>query len=142
MMNRLLCFQLVVTLCFGLSYAKFYEKDSVHFNNSLNPNNILKVHCISDQDDFGDHFLSPGQTYDFSFYESITKTKVDCDLWQGPDFRFHAKFMAYKGGGFIVHYGKKNFWDAREDGIYFTHGKELPKLEYKWSIQYLITPMN
>ncbi|KAF8114176.1 hypothetical protein N665_0040s0031 [Sinapis alba] len=142
MTNRLWCFHLVITLCVGLSCAKFYEKDSVHFNNSLNPNNVLKVHCISEQDDFGDHFLSLGQTYDFSFYESIKKTKVDCDLWKGPDFRFHAKFRAYEGGGFIVHYGKKNFWDAREDGIYFTHGKELPKLEYKWSSQYLITPVN
>ncbi|KAG5402750.1 hypothetical protein IGI04_008869 [Brassica rapa subsp. trilocularis] len=50
----------------------------------------------------------------------------------GIEFRFHAKFMAYKSGGLILHYGKKNFWFCRDDGIYFTHGKQTPKLEYKW----------
>jgi len=63
------------------------------------------------------------------------KTIFDCELKQGSsyyNYNFYARFRAYKGGGLIVHYGKKNFWDAREDGIYFTHGKETPKLEYKW----------
>ncbi|CAF1868959.1 unnamed protein product, partial [Brassica oleracea var. botrytis] len=91
------------------------------------------IDCSSKDDFLGVHDLKPGQTFDFSFNDSIFKTKFDCTLAQGQGFIHQASFRAYEGGGFIVHYGKKNFWDAREDGIYFTHGKETPKLEYKWS---------
>ncbi|RID41912.1 hypothetical protein BRARA_J01835 [Brassica rapa] len=133
MTRRLSCFLIIIALCAELSNGAVFPKDSVHFNNSLQPNNILRVHCISDEDDLGDHFLSHGQTYDFSFYESIFKTEVICGLWQGPSFEYYALFKAYEGGGLIVHYGKKNYWDAREDGIYFTHGFYPPKLEYRWS---------
>ncbi|CAN7067924.1 unnamed protein product [Brassica rapa subsp. trilocularis] len=133
MTRRLSCFLIIIALCAELSNGAVFPKDSVHFNNSLQPNTILRVHCVSDEDDLGDHFLSHGQTYDFSFYESIFKTEVICGLWQGPGFEYYALFKAYEGGGLIVHYGKKNYWDAREDGIYFTHGFYPPKLEYRWS---------
>ncbi|CAH8254459.1 unnamed protein product [Arabidopsis lyrata] len=129
-MNRLSCVMVVIALCIGFSNAKM--KNSVHFKNSLLPKNILKIHCLSDEDDLGIHFLNPGQTYNIRFNDSIFKTKIDCQLWQGINYNFFAKFRAYKSGGLIVHHGKMNFWDAREDGIYFTHGKQIPKLEYKW----------
>uniref|UniRef100_M4CNI6 S-protein homolog n=1 Tax=Brassica campestris TaxID=3711 RepID=M4CNI6_BRACM len=116
----------------GLSNALVKEKNSVHFMNSLGGNNVLKIHCISDEDDLGEHLLKPGEIYEFSFYDSIMGTLINCDLWQGIEFRFHANFRAYEGGGLIGHYGKQNFWFSRDDGIYFTHGKDEPKLEYKW----------
>ncbi|CAN8242088.1 unnamed protein product [Cochlearia groenlandica] len=133
-MNHFLCVLLVIFFYFRLGNAELWENNSVHFNNSLGPKNILKIDCVLNKDDLGFHFLNPGETYVFSFHDSLFKTKADCELWQGlgPTYKFHASFRAYEGGGIIVHYGKKNFWDAREDGIYFTHGKEAPKLEYKW----------
>ncbi|CAH8277415.1 unnamed protein product [Arabidopsis lyrata] len=131
-MHSLSWFLLVIGLSVGLSNAKWNEKNAVFFKNSLGRNKVLKVNCISNDDNLGFHFLRPGETYDFSFHDSLFKSEFYCDLWQGPDFKLHASFMAYEGGGFIVHYGKKNFWDAREDGIYFTHGQKMPKLEYKW----------
>ncbi|CAN7025665.1 unnamed protein product [Brassica oleracea var. botrytis] len=36
---------------------------------------------------------------------------------------------AFEGGSGAFDHGKKNYWYAREDGIYFTHGQEVPKLE-------------
>ncbi|CAH8263196.1 unnamed protein product [Arabidopsis lyrata] len=134
-MNFFSYFLVVIVLCAGLSNAKFNEKNSVVFKNSLGPKNVLKIHCISKDDDLGYNYLRPGQIYEFSFHDSVLKTKFDCELWQGrgPTYKFYANFRAYKGGGLIVHSGKKNFWEVREDGIYFTHGKEIPKLEYKWS---------
>ncbi|CAH8355104.1 unnamed protein product [Eruca vesicaria subsp. sativa] len=131
-MNRLSCFLLTIALIAGSSNALF-EKNSVHFKNSLRPGNILKIHCISDSDDLGVHFLNPGQTYDFSFHDSFLKTYFDCTLDQGLNFSFRVAFPAYKSGGGLVRFGKTNFWDAREDGMYFTHGTEAPKLEYKWA---------
>lgn len=131
-MSRLWLFLLIVTLCVRLNNAGVLKKNSVHFKNSLGPNDILRVDCLS-KDDSLVHDLKPGQTYDFSFNDSILKTIFDCTLSHGQGFIHQASFTAYEGGGVIVHYGKENFWDAREDGIYFTHGKETPKLEYKWS---------
>ncbi|EOA37673.1 hypothetical protein CARUB_v10012301mg [Capsella rubella] len=130
-MNRLSCFVLMIALCVGFSNAR--PKNTVHIFNYLLGKNILRVHCISDEDDLGTHLLNPGQTYNFSFQDSVFKTKVDCQLWQGINFKFFKKFRAYESGGVIVHYGKQNFWYAKEDGIYFTHGQEAPKLEYNWT---------
>ncbi|CDY23324.1 BnaA08g12220D [Brassica napus] len=75
-MSPLSCFLIVIALSAELSNGESYDKDSVHFINSLNPNNILRVHCLTHDDDLGYHLLSPGQTYEFSFYESIFTTKV------------------------------------------------------------------
>ncbi|KAH0915383.1 hypothetical protein HID58_029829 [Brassica napus] len=69
-MNPLSCFLIVIALSAELSNGESYDKDSVHFINSLNPNNILRVHCLTHDDDLGYHLLSPGQTYEFSFYEN------------------------------------------------------------------------
>ncbi|XP_010419276.1 PREDICTED: uncharacterized protein LOC104704980 [Camelina sativa] len=142
-MNCLSYFLLVIVLCAGLNNAvlfpKTYPKNLVQFTNVLGPENILKIHCVSKDDDLGYHYLRHGKIYSFQFDDSVFKTKFDCDLWQGsPYYKFHANFRAYEGGGFVVHYGKKNFWEAREDGIYFTHGIEMPKLEYKWSREEII----
>lgn len=115
-MNRLSCYLFAIGLFVGLSNAKWNEKNSVYFKNSLRRNNVLKVHCISNDDDLGFHFLRPRETYDFSFHDSIMKTEFYCDLWQRPNFKFHAEFMGYEGGGLIVHYGKKKIWDAKTDG--------------------------
>ncbi|XP_010436364.1 PREDICTED: uncharacterized protein LOC104720091 [Camelina sativa] len=132
-MNSFLCFLLIIALCLGSSNA-VWEKNTVHFKNSLGPQNILKIHCVSNEDNLGFHYLSPGQTYDFSFHDSALKTKFNCDLWQGPDFRFHASFTAYEGKVIIVRYGRNVFWDAREEGIYRAEDKETPKLMYSWTI--------
>ncbi|XP_010451151.1 PREDICTED: uncharacterized protein LOC104733257 [Camelina sativa] len=132
-MNSFLCFLLIIALCLGSSNA-VWEKNTVHFKNSLGPQNILKIHCASNEDNLGIHYLSPGQTYDFSFHDSALKTKFNCDLGQGPDFRFHASFTAYEGKFIIVRYGRNVFWEAREEGIYRAEGKEAPKLMYSWTI--------
>ncbi|CDY30316.1 BnaA09g09610D [Brassica napus] len=34
---------------------------------------------------------------------------------------------AFEGGSGAFDHGKKNYWYAREDGIYFTHGREIKK---------------
>ncbi|XP_010445096.1 PREDICTED: uncharacterized protein LOC104727714 [Camelina sativa] len=130
-MNSFLCFLLVIALCLGSSNA-IWDKNTVHFKSSLGPKNILRIYCVSDQDIIGDRYLSPGQTFDFSFHDSVLKTFFNYDLWQGPNYRFHASFTAYEGRYILVRYGRNVFWDAREDGIYRAEGKETPKLMYKW----------
>ncbi|WZZ37695.1 LOW QUALITY PROTEIN: hypothetical protein YC2023_033954 [Brassica napus] len=130
-MNNLYCSLFIIALCVGLSNAVVKMKNSVHFMNSLGGNNVLKIHCISDEDDLGYHLLKPGEIYEFSFYDSVMGTRINCDRRElNSDFMQSSWHI--KGGGLIGHYGKMNFWFRRDDGIYFTHGKDDPKLEYKW----------
>lgn len=133
-MNRFSCLLLVIAFCVGLSNAAVFKKNSVHFKNSLNPNTILRVCCSSNGDDLGCPILNPGQTREYSFYDSVLKTKIDCTLTKGKDESYQISFRAYEGGGVIVHYGKEYFWDAREDGLYFAHVNETPKLKYTWHL--------
>ncbi|ESQ37439.1 hypothetical protein EUTSA_v10002994mg [Eutrema salsugineum] len=124
-MNHLSCSLFIIALCIGLSNAN-KKKNSVHFKNSLGQNNILRIHCISDEDDPGYHHLSHGQTYDCSFYDNIAGRRISCDLWQGLDFRFHAKFMAYKSGGLILRHGKKTFGTLEKLGFTLYMIKQCP----------------
>ncbi|CAN8257987.1 unnamed protein product [Cochlearia groenlandica] len=131
-MNCILSRLFVIVLFIGLSNAGLWDKNTVHFINSfVQKENVLRVNCASDDDKFGLHFVNQGQTYNISFHDSIFKTRITCDLWQVSGL--HAGFRAYEGGGGIIHYGKQNFWYARDDGVYFTHGEEEPKLEYRWA---------
>lgn len=135
-MNNLLCFLFVIVLCVGLGNTiNLPWQNSVHFKNALKLGNVLYIVCLKNGDSLGNHYINNGETYRFRFYDSIFKTKVDCSISQGGYLKYHREFRAYKGFG---NFGKKNFWEAREDGIYFTHGKEIPKLEYKW-IPYIKT---
>ncbi|CAL9233588.1 unnamed protein product [Arabidopsis halleri] len=45
-MNCFSYFLFVIVLCAGLSNAKFNEKNSVVFKNSLGPKNVLKITII------------------------------------------------------------------------------------------------
>ncbi|CAH8357732.1 unnamed protein product [Eruca vesicaria subsp. sativa] len=80
----------------------------------------------------GTFFLKPGETDDFAFHDKfIPKNKINCTFRQirGPS----VMIRAFEGSSGAFDHGKKNYWDAREDGIYFTHGQEVSKLEYKWT---------
>ncbi|KAL9809194.1 putative plant self-incompatibility S1 [Arabidopsis thaliana] len=56
---------------------------------------------------------------------------MDCDIREIIQNRF-VRIRAYQGSSGSFDHGKTNYWDIREDGVYFTHGKDVPKLEYKW----------
>lgn len=119
-----------MSLCVGLGSAKLWAKNGIHVKNSLGPGNTLMVFCKWNDEQLGTVFLSTGQTYDFSFRgKFVFKNKIDCNLSQGTHI---ATIRAFESGSGAFDHGKQNFWDAREDGIYFTHGSEAPKLEYKW----------
>ncbi|WZY77566.1 hypothetical protein YC2023_023950 [Brassica napus] len=130
-MNRFSCFLFAIVLCVGLGNSKLFERNLIQFRNSLGPENVLTVFCRLNEHDQGYHHLNQGQVYDLLFWDSFFSNKAYCALWQGNGRqKYHAYFLAYKTGG--LHFDKKNLWDCREDGIYFTHGKEIPKLENRW----------
>ncbi|EFH49978.1 hypothetical protein ARALYDRAFT_909503 [Arabidopsis lyrata subsp. lyrata] len=129
-MNRLLCFLFVMALYVGLGNAQFGKKNSLHFKNSLSPGKDLSIYCTFNKESLGSVDLNSGETYVFSFHGKFDfKNKIDCNFRKES---FYAKIRAFESGTGAFDHGKKNFWDAREDGIYFTHGKKTPKLEYTW----------
>ncbi|KAL0826534.1 hypothetical protein Bca101_050211 [Brassica carinata] len=119
-MNRFSCFLFAIVLCVGLGNSKLFERNLIQFRNSLGPENVLTVFFRLNKHDQGYHHLNQGQVYDLLFWDSFFSNKAYCALWQGNGRqKYHAYFLAYKTGG--RHFDKKNFWDCREDGIYFTH---------------------
>ncbi|ESQ50620.1 hypothetical protein EUTSA_v10023189mg [Eutrema salsugineum] len=130
-MNHLLCILFVMVLCVELGNAKPFAPNRLYFKNSLGPTNDLKINCTFNKRDLGIFFVKPGNTEEFRFHGTYSlKNIIDCSLYQKPGP--HAMIRAYEGSSGAFDHGKRNYWDAREDGIYFTHGKEVPKLEYKW----------
>ncbi|KAL0694198.1 hypothetical protein Bca4012_061378 [Brassica carinata] len=132
MMNRFSCFLFIMAVSIGLGNAKLFAKNHIYLNNSLNPGNELQVFCKWNGEQIGTFFIQPGETDDFSFHDKfVPKNKIDCTFRQirGPS----VMIRAFEGGSGAFDHGKKNYWYAREDGIYFTHGQEVPKLEYKWT---------
>ncbi|EOA19636.1 hypothetical protein CARUB_v10002986mg [Capsella rubella] len=130
-MNGFSCFLFVMVLCVRSSDGKLFGENLVQFKNSLNPGKQIKISCTLNKKEQFQLFMDPGETYDYKFHgKYLLKNKMDCQLTQGV--LGDVLFRAYEGASGIFDHGKQNFWDVREDGVYFTHGKETPKLEYKW----------
>ncbi|KAL1223506.1 putative S-protein [Cardamine amara subsp. amara] len=122
MMNRLLCFLLVITLCAWLS-----DTSPVQFKNSLIPKvivrtrNVLKIHCLSDGDDLGNQYVRPDETYN----TTINDSTYICELWAGRGYEYYAKLKVEISGE------AEYKWEATHDWIFFTHGQE--RFKYKWT---------
>ncbi|KAF8093491.1 hypothetical protein N665_0383s0118 [Sinapis alba] len=131
-MNRFSSFLFIMALSIELGDAKLFAKNHIYLTNSLVPGNDLQIFCKWNGEQIGTFFLKPGETDDFSFHDKfIPKNKIDCTFLQK-----HGRSVmirAFEGSSGAFDHGKKNYWNAREDGIYFTHGQEVPKLEYKWT---------
>ncbi|ESQ55952.1 hypothetical protein EUTSA_v10027181mg [Eutrema salsugineum] len=134
-MNHFSCFLFVMALCVGLGNAKLFAKNGLHFKNSLDPNDNVDISCKLNGEQMGGFvYLTPGQTYDFMFHAPfVPKNKIDCFITKKLGALSKANIRAFECGSGAFDHGKQNFWDLREDGIYFSHGKETPKLEYNWS---------
>ncbi|KAF8093497.1 hypothetical protein N665_0383s0124 [Sinapis alba] len=131
-MNRFSCFLFIMALSIGLGNAKLFAKNHIYFINSLDPENEIQIFCKWNDEHIGTFFLKPGETDDFSFHDKfIPKNKIDCTFRQirGPS----VMIRAFEGSSGAFDHGKTNYWYVREDGIYFTHGQEMSKLEYNWT---------
>ncbi|EOA22535.1 hypothetical protein CARUB_v10003189mg [Capsella rubella] len=130
-MNHLSYFLFLMVLCVGLGNAFLFEKNFVQFQNSLILDKQILIFCKLNDHQIFLVFLNRGEAYNYRFHgEFVPRNKMDCDIREEP--RKHVRIRAYEGPSGAFDYGKTNYWDAREDGIYFTHGKDVSKLEYKW----------
>ncbi|CAA7032596.1 unnamed protein product [Microthlaspi erraticum] len=111
----------------------------VRIANELRFKKLLKMECHSKDDKIGPKILKPGEHFRFLFgADFFGRTRFNCRLSQGPNFRHHQSFVAFKQH---VHTDLGGVWDwrAREDGIYFKkegglHIKKptLMRKEYSW----------
>lgn len=126
---------LIVALYFGRSNESLCNKNTVAFHNHLvSSRSILKVHCKSETDDLGDHFLkSESPTYKFSFHDNIVgTTRFICNLWKGANMEYHQSIRAYVEDQFVIRCGTLYSWDIRDDGIYLSIDDKPEELKYQW----------
>ncbi|KAL3619273.1 hypothetical protein CASFOL_036843 [Castilleja foliolosa] len=107
-------------------------KVHVQFDNRL-PTNIPKplvVHCRTEEDELGNHTLTPGQSWGFSFCQKPFITKAICELhWNGL-YRNH--IVAYNAQWVSVPCAKECIWVVTEKGATLPYGdfhywENLPK---------------
>lgn len=108
-----------------------FDKNTVCFKNSFSSNNdVLKVHCKSDKNDLGVHFVNRSNLYSFKVAGKFGLTLVECQLRHGYDFGSSSNLTAY--AEFVMKFGKVYLWDAKDDGIYFSEDGDPEEYMYDW----------
>ncbi|KAL7109686.1 hypothetical protein ACP275_06G190200 [Erythranthe tilingii] len=105
---------------------------TIHVVNKLTPDTPqLDVHCYSKDDDLGNHTLSIGQEFKWTFCTNFFPTTLyACHLWWFPKEK---SFDAYKDTLFKST-TEDLFWIAKPDGIYFGDANHIqnPEKKYDW----------
>lgn len=123
-MNNFFVFFIVTVLCAGSNKASLFPKNKISFQNNLSRiDDVLEIHCRSEQDDLGVHFLHRSlDVYEFEFGDSfLGGTYHRCVLSHGVDVRFVREIVAYEEEEpYFFRFGSLILWEARDDGIYLT----------------------
>ncbi|KAI4338179.1 hypothetical protein L6164_016523 [Bauhinia variegata] len=94
-----------------------WTRKHVYIENELGANKILTVHCKSDDDNLGVHYLKYGETYEFHFRDSwFGNTLFTCVLSHA---RKHAEIEVYDENRDCYHRrcDKHCRWNATRDAI-------------------------
>ncbi|CAA7033943.1 unnamed protein product [Microthlaspi erraticum] len=135
-MNTLILFFIVTALCAVSNNASLlFPKNEIGFRNNLSSNDdVLTVHCRSDEDDLGLHFLHQVDVYTFEFGDRVFGgTYHQCVLRHGVNIQFVREIMAYEESPYHLRFGQLMLWEARDDGIYLTTGDQgKAEKRYDW----------
>ncbi|CAN8257186.1 unnamed protein product [Cochlearia groenlandica] len=132
MKNLFVCF-IIIALCFGFNKSKLFPDNTMYFRNAFTKNDdVLKIHCKSDKDDLGLHFLRPNiSQYYIKFGDLIFGgTYFKCQLMHGDNFSYYKNFIAYKQSSSV--YGANYLWEARDNGIYYAKNGPNPVFKFLW----------
>ncbi|EOA33974.1 hypothetical protein CARUB_v10021469mg [Capsella rubella] len=138
-MNRLILFTFVVTSCFGLNAAFFFDmfpcpSNEVIITNDLGPGLVLQYHCHSRDDNLGVQHLQYNDTKRIKFGDKIGKrTRWTCLLKHGIRMQFYREFIAYRMAN-VRRCNAMRHWYARKDGIYINRNQRPPPVFiYPWN---------
>ncbi|KAK4425258.1 hypothetical protein Salat_1719700 [Sesamum alatum] len=99
-------------------------KHTIHIHNGLPDNSpILKAHCASKGDDFGNHTLDAGQSFSWDFQTNIAEsTLYFCRFWWILKTK---AFDVFRAGWDADEYFHTYTYSVRTDGFYLGH-EETP----------------
>ncbi|CAN4122883.1 unnamed protein product [Withania somnifera] len=100
----------------------------------------LKIHCASKEDELGEHFLSSGKDFTWSFCEQFfNRTLYFCHFWWGTK---ETAFEVFNDIDNCIHDGpdigsNKCVWVVKQDGFYLGYydhkkGDLIDYLIYVW----------
>ncbi|CAN8302711.1 unnamed protein product [Cochlearia groenlandica] len=134
-MNNHFVFFIVIAYYVGTSNSSdLFLPNTVYVRNSFTKNNdILQVHCKSEEDDLGGHLLHRHGLYTFRFGDKyFGGTTFYCQLRHGDNFTYYRYFRAYKEDPILIRFGARYLWDARDDGIYYGENGHKIELKFLW----------
>ncbi|KAI3913160.1 hypothetical protein MKW98_007176 [Papaver atlanticum] len=102
---------------------------TIHVQNDIQGNDVLHMHCRSNDDDLGQRMLHQGEEWHWSFRAIPGFTYFWCDFrwYDNWDHRwYNGTFDAYHANGLKNKYKKYSAencpWSARRDGFYLYRG--------------------
>lgn len=134
-MNRYFTIFIVIALFVGSNNASnSLPKNIIYFKNSFSQDDdVLKVHCRSEKDDLGLHYVRHNLLYDIKFGDDFWgRTIFKCELTHGINYTYSRKFTAYRESYYFYKFGRTFYWDAHDDGIYFAYDGGKLSFKYGW----------
>ncbi|XP_019089493.1 PREDICTED: uncharacterized protein LOC109128144 [Camelina sativa] len=125
-----------------------FRKFNVEIVNQLQFHKKLKVHCRCKNYYFPITYLNIGESFKFKFI-IYPKTLYWCNLWQGPNYKHHVVFDAFRANCYFIDHTCSGIdpnvcrWTAKEQGVY-VHDTLGEFFMYGWKPknQREITPVN
>ncbi|KAF3436028.1 hypothetical protein FNV43_RR23120 [Rhamnella rubrinervis] len=119
----------------GLPLSRWH----IHMINGLSGNQVWTVHCRSKNDDLGEHNITVGAEFTWTFKQNYWGTTLFWCNTRVANHQQHADFQAFWSGSKLLEKSCKKktsrncFWTAKDDGIYL---KNIPAkkddLMHKW----------
>ncbi|CAH2045303.1 unnamed protein product [Thlaspi arvense] len=108
----------VFLIVLGLCMISHVYGGGFRIGNELKNKKKLWVSCYSGDDRISPRVVEPGQHWQRNFATNVFGgTQFMCTLRQGPNYRHHKKFTAFKQQSASDNGGLWD-WRARENGIY------------------------
>ncbi|KAI3990250.1 hypothetical protein MKX01_037589 [Papaver californicum] len=123
LLSVVVIFAVLVSECLSSRVQPDYRGDVTYayLENDISENILLYFHCYSSETDFGDHTLTYGHEFIWSFrIDAFFTTKYWCDM------RFDTEEGKRIQGGFDVYMAKRDYkqcenechYSVRKDGLY------------------------
>ncbi|CAN8275901.1 unnamed protein product [Cochlearia groenlandica] len=122
---------------FSLCILGYVIGAGIKITNDLKSNKLLWMRCYSKDDVLGPKTLRIGEHYLACFEPNFWgTTRFMCTLRQGPNYKHHQNFTAFKLFTFelfsMMDDGCVWDWRARENGIYLEKNNEKLHKVYDW----------
>ncbi|OVA18534.1 Plant self-incompatibility S1 [Macleaya cordata] len=129
-------FCIMISSCCQSVYGQImYDRVHIYAFNDLDPVTTLTIHCKSKDDDLGEHTLTIGQNFQWSFHPNLFETTLFwCSMWwhDSNGKLVQASHEVYRVNREWYKCATRCYWSIRKDGWYEGPSRGDVHLRYPW----------